>query len=607
MPNVDKLHRSIFIADNLNIMRGLDSDSVDLIATDPPFNKGKVSYKGTKRDVQFKDVWSWDNDVQSQWWDSIQDEEKGNDGLSSAIQSANLVAGKDMGAYLCWMAIRVIEMHRILKPTGSIYLHCDPTASHYLKMMMDCIFGRENFRNEIIWGYRGGGVPKTAFARKHDVILFYTKSDAATFNPQYTDYSEATQKLVKSRGGVSIDNKVRDLDRGATLPDWWGDINSLQTWSPERTGYPTQKPLALYKRIIAASSNPGDMVLDPFAGSATTCVAAERLGRRWIGIDTQPQSRDVLIERLKEDGNMLPTGNILMEDNLPALRRLKSDCIDLIATDPPFNKGVGTYEGKTREGESVEFKDVWSWENDVLPEWETSISKEHPNLVLPIQAANAIAGKDMGAYLCWMAIRIIEMHRVLKPTGSMYLHCDPTASHYLKTIMDAIFGRENFRNEIIWGYSGGGIPSRDFPRKHDVILRYTKSKEWVFNVERKPYKANTQAVGKHSTLSGGKDIDLELGTPVTDCWTDIQTVTGWSPERTGYPTQKPLALYKRIIAAASNPGDVVLDPFAGSATTCVAAEQLGREWIGIDNNMDARTLIHERLEMDMFRQGRLGQ
>ena len=205
-------------------------------------------------------------------------------------------------------------------------------------------------------------------------------------------------------------------------------------------------------------------------------------------------------------------------------------------------------------------------------------------------------GDDLGAFLCFMAVRLMSMRRVLRNDGSIYLHCDPTASHYLKALMDAIFGPKRFRNELVWCYSGGGIPKRDYPRKHDIILRYSKGNKWTFNVERKAYKSNTQQVGKHSTYSGGKDIDLARGTPVTDWWSDIQTTTGWSPENTGYPTQKPLELYRRIIRASSNPGDIVFDPFAGCATTCVAAEAEGRQWVAADIWEGTLGVTQERLE-----------
>ena len=247
---------TLYQGDCLDVMDSFESGSVDLIYLDPPFASGN-------RWAQFDDVWP-----------SLED-------------------------YVEFMRERMLGCSRVLKSTGSLYLHCDPTASHYLKVMLDGVLGRGNFRNEIVWGYRGGGVPKDAFARKHDSMLFYSKGGGNVFNKQYVPYSEASQKLVGDKGGVSIDGKPRDLDRGAAMPDWWVDINSLQTWSPERQGYPTQKPLALLERIIKASSNPGDTVLDPFMGSGTTIVAAQRLGRRAIGIEIEKGNCRVSVDRLR--------------------------------------------------------------------------------------------------------------------------------------------------------------------------------------------------------------------------------------------------------------------------------------------------------------------
>ena len=302
-------NRTLFHGDNLKFLRAMNSESVDLIATDPPFNKGKdfhATPDSLARGAGFQDRWSWEQDVHPEWVDQITDDFPK---VMHVIQGSRNSYGHDMGAFLCFMSVRLLEMKRVLKSTGSIYLHCDPTASHYLKEMMDAIFGRKNFRNEIVWCYRGGGVPKNAFARKHDLLLAYGNGGTATFNRQYVPYSEASTKLVKSRGGVSIDNRVRDLSRGAAMPDWWVDINSLQTWSRERTGYPTQKPLPLYERIVKASSNTGDMVLDPFCGCATTPVAAERLGRQWVGIDIWDRAHKTVIDRLKKEGLEAPDGD----------------------------------------------------------------------------------------------------------------------------------------------------------------------------------------------------------------------------------------------------------------------------------------------------------
>ena len=318
---------------------------------------------------------------------------------------------------------------------------------------------------------------------------------------------------------------------------------------------------------------------------------------------------------------------LFLEDNLPVLRGLDSDSIDLIATDPPFNKGVGAFEGTTKAGINVEFKDVWTWD-DVQTEWLEKLEKKHPRLFNMIHYANQSAGDDMGAFICWMGVRVLEMHRVLKDTGSIYLHCDPTASHYLKAMLDAIFGRKNFRNEIVWHYNKWTNTASYFQRNHDTIFWYAKSRHVSFNkqyVEPTRRQIELRRAGYNTGRQGGRKIlrvyDREKaadqirkadeegravyyvdeplkGAPVPDVW-NIPALNGQAKERTGYPTQKPLALYERMIKASSNPGDIVLDPFAGCATTCVAAEQLGRQWIGIDIREEAGGMIRERLEREV--------
>ena len=302
MPEPNFANRTLFHGDNLEGLRGMNSGTVHLIATDPPFKKGKdfhATPTSLAAGARFQDRWDWKRDTHDEWYDAIKDDYPA---AWAVIDWSRMAYGDDMGAFLCFMGVRLMEMHRVLRDDGSIYLHCDPTASHYLKNLMDAIFGRKRFINELVWCYRGGGVPRSAFARKHDTILSYSKGRTYTFHPQYVPYSEASQKLVSQRGGVSIDGKKRDLERGATMPDWWADINSLQTWSPERTGYPTQKPLPLYERIIEASSNPNDIVLDPFCGCATTPIAAERLGRQWIGMDIWEGAHEQVLQRLESEG-----------------------------------------------------------------------------------------------------------------------------------------------------------------------------------------------------------------------------------------------------------------------------------------------------------------
>ena len=220
------------------------------------------------------------------------------------------------------MAIRLIECHRVLKETGGLYLHCDPTMSHYLKIALDCIFGESNFRNEIVWCYSQGGRPNYDFPHKHDIIFRYSKTRKYLFN---ADDIKIRYELISPKSGNSftkIDNKGRFYkevygegkkkkyryyqDEGKTPYDWWTDVPQItgraaRSNNTERTGYPTQKPIALLERIIKASSNEGDIVLDPFCGCATTCVAAEKLERKWIGIDKSKKAHDLVILRLKKE------------------------------------------------------------------------------------------------------------------------------------------------------------------------------------------------------------------------------------------------------------------------------------------------------------------
>ena len=269
-------------------------------------------------------------------------------------------------------------------------------------------------------------------------------------------------------------------------------------------------------------------------------------------------------------------------DNLGFLRGMNSDSVDLIATDPPFNKGRDFHATPDSLAAGAKFQDRWSWERDVHQEWADQITDDYPRLMEAIESARYAHSDGMGAFMCFMAVRLLEMRRVLKPTGTIYLHCDPTASHYLKACMDAIFGWKNFRNEIVWCYAGGGIPKRDFPRKHDNILRYSKSKSFYYQPIYRPYSPGTQQRGR--TAVKGKYFDQGLnpkGTPVNDWWADVKRIASpTDPEKTGWPTQKSLELYERMIQASSKNDNIVCDPFAGCATTLVAAERLGACAVG---------------------------
>jgi len=210
-----------------------------------------------------------------------------------------------MMAYLAMMAVRLVEMQKKLKPNGSIYLHCDPTASHYLKILMDALFGHMCFRNEVVWCYRKWSVAANQFVRNHDIILFYSNDAAASqFNVQYVETSAGTKKRWKGKKQLAIfgDDGVRQAssveDEAKTpCPDWW-EISIINPNAQERLGYPTQKPLKLLERIIRASSNPDDLMLDPFCGCGTAVDAAEMLDRQWIGIDIAHYATTLIEERL---------------------------------------------------------------------------------------------------------------------------------------------------------------------------------------------------------------------------------------------------------------------------------------------------------------------
>ena len=316
-------NRTLFHGDNLAFLRAMNSESVDLIATDPPFNKGRdfhATPDSLAAGAKFQDRWSWEHDVHQDWVDQITDDYPR---LMEAIESARYAHSDGMGAYMCFMAVRLLAMRRVLKPTGSIYLHCDPTASHYLKAVMDAIFGWRNFKNEIIWHYRRWTGKAKRFQRPHDIVLFYAKSADSTFNVLYTDYTEGSRDrklqgvLHRFKAGETPHLvSVQQVDKkGVAENDVW-QIPFVAPSAKERVGYPTQKPLALYERIIKASSNEGDIVLDPFAGCATTLVAAESLRRQWVGVDIWEGAHKLVVERMKAQ-SWVEAGDVTFTDQLP--------------------------------------------------------------------------------------------------------------------------------------------------------------------------------------------------------------------------------------------------------------------------------------------------
>jgi len=289
-----------------------------------------------------------------------------------------------------------------------------------------------------------------------------------------------------------------------------------------------------------------------------------------IELISQPNSKQLQLSSNSQSPNRLFFG-----DNLKILRELNriQQKVDLIYIDPPFATGAD-FSIRTRVGDLQLSKELNFLEERIYSDiWKDGID----------------------SYLSWLKPRLAELRNLLSESGTIFVHLDWHVAHYVKVMMDEIFGYESFRNEIIWCYSGGGVPKADFPRKHDNILRYVKGKQWTFNQHFKPYKENTQRVGKHSTLARENIfLDLERGTPLTDWWTDIKTETGWA-RSFEFPTCKPEALLERIIQIASNPGDLVGDFFCGSGTTLAVAEKLGRRWIGCDISKFAIQLTRKRL------------
>ena len=352
-------NRAIFIHDNLEVMRGVNSASIDLIYLDPPFNSKRMfeaPIGSRAAGAAFKDAWTLD-DVKQEWVEQIEDDQPA---LAYMITSAGKSHSEAMQAYLTWMTVRLLEMRRILKPDGSIYLHCDPTASHYLKAAMDAVFGAANFRSEITWKRTTTHSDAKNWAAVNDIIFYYSGGPGFLWNPQHGKYDpDYVRRNYRhddndGRGPYTLDNMTSPNPRPNMMYEWqghpspprgwrysretmtrldnegriwypdskqkrprlkrylnempgrimdnlWLDISPVHSQSRERTDYPTQKPLALLERIIKASSNPGDVVFDPFCGCATACIAAERLGRQWIGIDISAKAHELVIDRMRRE------------------------------------------------------------------------------------------------------------------------------------------------------------------------------------------------------------------------------------------------------------------------------------------------------------------
>ena len=313
-------NRTLYFGDNLEILRKKIPDkSFDLIYLDPPFNSNRnynVLFKEGLQDspaqIQvFEDSWHWTRESKAIFDHLVT---KTNESISNLMLAWEKIIGhNDMLAYLTMMTVRLIELHRVLKDTGSLYLHCDPTASHYLKIALDAIFGNKNFLNEIIWHKNSGGIGRTSFSKRHDTILLYTKTQNYFYDGKAIgDLREQNEGTFGGYFGVDEDGrKYREVRKAGKIYKYYMDEprNPDDVWEipqiperdkTERLGYPTQKPLALLERIILASSKEGDWILDPFCGCGTTVAAAEKLGRNWVGIDITTLAISLIKHRLKD-------------------------------------------------------------------------------------------------------------------------------------------------------------------------------------------------------------------------------------------------------------------------------------------------------------------
>lgn len=329
----------LYYGDNLNILRDkIKEDTIDLIYLDPPFNS-KADYNILYREptgepskaqiTAFEDTWHWTAETQLAFQEIVDRAPAHVIEMMNAFRT--FVGLNDMMAYLTMMCIRLLELRRVLKNGGSIYLHCDPTSSHYLKVLMDTIFGKKNFRNEIIWAYRGGGTPKMDFGRRHDVILRYSKTENYDFYPDNVRIPYQAEGIGRKDdamwGKHRGTNKVYKPHPLGKVPEDWWLMNIINANDPERLGYPTQKPESLLERIVLASSKEGSVVLDPFCGCGTTISVAQRHKRQWIGIDITHLSINLIKQRLKDTFNLEPKKDYLVigePEDLPGARELAS-------------------------------------------------------------------------------------------------------------------------------------------------------------------------------------------------------------------------------------------------------------------------------------------
>jgi site-specific DNA-methyltransferase (adenine-specific) len=475
----------LYYGDNLYWLRRLKDETVDLIYLDPPFNSNRsynVLFKderGTESEAQimaFEDTWHWNQATEEAYDQLVQNAPSNVVHLVAALREA--IGTNQMMAYLVMMTVRLVELHRVLKPTGSLYLHCDPTASHYLKIMLDTIFGAEHFLNEITWKRTTAHSSAKRYGPVHDILLFYSKTDAFLWNEQFIPYGQdylashyrlkdADGKLytlsdltgagtrngpsgqtwrkfdvtAKGRHWAYLPEALEELDLagliywppnggwprykryldaspGTPLQDVWDDISPVNSMAQERLGYPTQKPLALLERIISASSNPGDVVLDPFCGCGTAVAAAQKSGRRWIGIDITHLSIALLKYRLEA---MFPGISYKVDGepkDMGAARKLKDDdryqfqywACSLVRAKP-LGGQVGSRSGKKGSDRGV----------DGIIDFEDDASGKLKKIIVQVKSGHVKSGdiRDLEGTIQREKAEMGVFITLEKPTGEM--------------------------------------------------------------------------------------------------------------------------------------------------------------------------------------------
>ena len=391
-------NRTVFCRDNLEILEGINSNCIDLIYLDPPFNKKKVFTAPIGSHAEgagFSDIFRQE-DIKEEWLQTIKEDQES---LNIFLESVKAIEGRTSYnfCYLSYMAVRLMECHRILKEAGSLYLHCDPTMSHYLKILLDIVFGSQGFRNEIVWCYSTPTTPYIKqFPRNTDIIYWYSKSDKDwIFNKDSIRVSYKGRfphggNQWKKDGETLKDWRKKQSEKGKIPFNWWNDVYKVNI--KERTGYPTQKPLALLKRIIQASCPEGGVVLDPFCGCATTCVAAEKLERQWIGIDTSVKAYELVIKRLTEE---------------------VSNPEDFLKYEKEINFSTGIPERTDGEGEEGGRLRKWIYvisNQRFLGEYKVGIAKDWKARLNSYQTSDPDRGFKMEYYELTDRFREVEEH-----------------------------------------------------------------------------------------------------------------------------------------------------------------------------------------------------